>query len=273
MTQYLRALVRLDAGDPSLYPMTVPPVTSLERLTFDKPVTFLAGDNGCGKTTLLEILAHKLGAARADADALSTKRAFIEAAERSFRVETVKKPRQCFFFHAEGFVRYIDGIVRMRRESQEELARVEKRYGSGMSTAKAFALMPHENQLYQMQSMYKDDITGRSHGESFLDFFAGRVHDDGLYLVDEPESALTGYNQFVLMNLIADSVRSGCQWIISTHSPVLLAYPDAAIFDLTGGVIRSTDYRSLESVRFLRGFLAAPERYTRHLGEDVQEDT
>ena len=169
-------------------------------------------------------------------------------------------------------MRYLDGVVRMRRESQQELERVEKRYGPGMSTAKAFALMPHETQLYQMQSMYKNDITGRSHGESFLDFFAGRVHPDGLYLVDEPESALTGYNQFVLMNLIADSVRSGCQWIISTHSPVLLAYPGAAIYDLTGGAARSAAYESLENVRFLRDFLHAPERYTRHLGEDGPEE-
>ena len=200
------------------YPMDTPMVRSLDSLEFTQPVTFLTGENGSGKTTLIELLADMTHAVRIDGNAApGEKHRMIQAAAPNFRIELAHRPAHCFYFHAEGFIRY----------------------------------------------MYEHNITARSHGESFLDFFGGRIHPNGLYLLDEPEAALSFFNQYVLLNMIRDAVKQRCQFIISTHSPVLTALPGADVLYIEDGIISPISYDALPGVAFLRDFLAAPQHYLR----------
>ena len=105
----------------------------------------------------------------------------------------------------------------------------------------------------------------RSHGESFLDLFTGRVNPGGLYLLDEPETPLSPQRQIALLGLIIDAAGQGAQFIIATHSPILLACPDARIITFDTNPISDASYEDLEHVRVTRDFLNHPERYLRHL--------
>lgn len=259
---HLRRLTRRNSGNG--YPMDTPVIRSLSSLEFTRPVTFLTGENGCGKTTLIELLAEMSHAVRIDGNAApDQKRRLIATAAPNFRIELTRRPSHCFYFHAEGFIRYTDGVYAMRAEAQDALDDLyaNQRYGSDY--ARQLASQPYAGALAQMRDMYGHDITARSHGESFLDFFGGRIHPNGLYLLDEPEAALSFFNQYVLLNMLRDAVRQNCQFIISTHSPVLTALPDTDIRLIDNGAITATSYDSLPGVTFLRDFLTAPQRYLR----------
>lgn len=259
---HLRRLTRRKTGD--RYPMDTPVVRRLDSLEFTRPVTFLTGDNGCGKTTLIELLADMTHAVRIDGSAgPDEKRRLIQSAAPNFRVEMAHRPSHCFYFHAEGFIRYTDGVYAMRTEARAALDDIYENQRYGSAYARQLASQPYAGALAQMQSMYEHDITARSHGEGFLDFFGGRIHPNGLYLLDEPEAALSFFNQYVLLNMIRDAAAQNCQFVISTHSPVLTALPDAEILQIEDGAISSIAYDSLPGVVFLRDFLAAPQRYLR----------
>lgn len=231
---YLRALKRSSLPAEPVYPLTVPLLCDLKRLVFRRPVTLPCGDNGSGKTTLMELLAAKVNAARIDIR-LSEKAERFLASDRAFLLEMVHKPQRSFFFQAEDFVRYIDTWF-----YGEDACCMKERYG---------------------------DLTAQSHGESFLAFFSARIMRGGLYLLDEPEAALSPANQLVLLHLVAQAEAEGCQLIISTHSPVLLAYPGACLYELRDGEAVETDYGALEHVRFLRSFLNDPEGYIGRLDQ------
>lgn len=210
---WLRRLSRRGDGDG--YPMTAPVVRQMASLGFTAPVTFLTGENGCGKTTLIELLAELSHAIRIDGNAApGEKQRMIRDASGRFRVEMARRPARCFYFHAEGFIRYTDGVYAMRAEAQRELDDLyaENRYGSDY--ARSLASQPYAGALYQMEHMYGHDITARSHGESFLDFFGGRIGPGGLYLLDEPEAALSPARQLELLVLLHQLERKGSQFQI-----------------------------------------------------------
>ena len=269
---YLRAIKQAETEHAhDSYPLSLPQIAAIERLEFTAPVTLIAGDNGSGKTTLVELIAELTGAIRIG-DARSDRRAHssFSSASRAFRAEFSHKPKRSFFFLAEDFTRYIDAREDMMREEQAEMERISREYEGRSGYAKALASMPHASGLYEMKSMYSDELSQQSHGEGYIDFFGSRLNAQGLYLMDEPEGALSYYNQYVLMNMIADAVKRDCQFIISTHSPVLLAYPDATLYSFENNLLRESSFRALENINFLRDFLSEPARYLRRLGEDEE---
>ncbi|HHY81611.1 MAG TPA: AAA family ATPase [Clostridiales bacterium] len=215
----------------------------------------------------MEILALKLNAVRIDGSTVinNEKVNRIKHAERAFRLEMQQKPKRNFFFQAEDFVRYIDHLYEMKQEALRSLNEIQAEYEGRSSYAKSQASMPFLQTLYEMENMYDGDISEKSHGESFIEFFGSRIIDDGLYLLDEPEAALSPFNQLVLVNLIAEAEKSSCQVIISTHSPVLTAYPGACILEINNGFIYETKYEDLESIRFLRSFLNNKDNYLRDI--------
>ncbi|NLG25423.1 MAG: AAA family ATPase [Clostridiales bacterium] len=271
---YLRALSKAASAGEDGYPLSTGLCRAFERLDFPSEVTLLAGDNGSGKTTLLEIVARKVSAVRIDGapgEALP-KLAGFGAVDRAFRAELARRPARSFYFHAEGFVRYLDSLRAMREQAQGDLARTRDQYRDRSAFARGQAEMAHRRTLHELENLYENDLNARSHGEGFLDFYAGRLAPGGLYLMDEPEAALSYFNQFVLLNMIAEARKQGCQFIISTHSPVLLACPDAAIYEIADGRISRAAYDRLENVRFLKSFLAQPGRYLRDRPDDEQEE-
>jgi predicted ATPase len=112
-------------------------------------------------------------------------------------------------------------------------------------------------------------LHAQSHGESFLALAANRFGADGLYLLDEPEAALSVTGALALLAIVTRAAHSGAQFVIATHSPVLLAAPDAQIYELDEEGINSVAYDDLQAVRQLRGFLNAPDRYLRQIMIDI----
>lgn len=264
---FLSSVRRRRAMDKSTYPGCVPAAAGLEELAFHSPVTVIAGGNGAGKTTLMEIFACGVRALRIDSaeNSKAEKRAQCAKAAEGFYFRLQPRPRHCFYFQAEDFIRYVDNLQAQKREARRELERVSADYAGHSAYARGLAAMPHARALDEIESLY-GDIAMRSHGEGFLDFFAARLHPGGLYLLDEPEGALSYENQMVMLALLRRAVAAGSQFILATHSPVMMACPEAEILALDEGRLAVCAYDDLQNVAFLRRFLSDRERMLRLFG-------
>jgi predicted ATPase len=118
--------------------------------------------------------------------------------------------------------------------------------------------MAYAGQLHAMRARYPREPGAASHGEAFVDFFEARFVPDGLYLLDEPEAPLSPLRQLAFVKLLMDKVEQGAQFVIATHSPIILACPGAAIHSFDGGEIHPVEYADLEHVRLTRDFLNNP---------------
>ncbi|MBV9314873.1 MAG: AAA family ATPase [Pseudonocardia sp.] len=248
--------VRLDCpGDPPAepegpdpvggqeYPFDLPVVRELAAaggLELGPGVTFLVGENGSGKSTLVEAIAVAAGF---NAEGGSRSFHFVTRASESSLGQHlllrwgVRKPRTGFFLRAESFYNVATEIDRLDP-------------GGGW-------LLPS----YGGRSLHE-----RSHGESFLNLVTHRFGPNGLYVLDEPEAALSPRGCLALIARIIELVAQGSQFVVATHSPMLLAVPGARILqiDQTGRIDR-VDYDEADPVSLTRAFLAAPEQFLRHL--------
>ena len=176
---------------PQGYPCSVPAAKG--DIRFEKSVTVLAGDNGCGKTTLLEIIAAKTGAVRIGG-AEGEKQRLVRQAAAHYGIARKRRERGSFFFSAEDFIKYIEWTEREKGKLREELRRVDEEYAPG-SFAHGQAAMAFSRELSAMENMYARRLSASSHGEGFYEFFKSRLIPQGLYLLDEPEAALSIQNQ------------------------------------------------------------------------------
>ncbi|MBC7275861.1 AAA family ATPase [Nocardioides sp.] len=238
------ARVTLDPShDTGRYPFTLPAVRELARgegIDFDERVTFLVGDNGTGKSTIIEAIAVASGF-NAEGGSISFRFA-TRATESSLGDYIViqrglKRPRNGYFLRAESFYNVATEIERL-----------------GLATADAYGgVSLHE----------------RSHGESFLDLVMHRFKPGGLYILDEPEAALSVKGCLALVARIVELADERSQFIIATHSPVLLSVPGARILQFDDeGRIEQVAYDDAEPVTLTRRFLADPARYLRYVLED-----
>lgn len=222
-------------GQDRVFPFSIPLFRRGLSLRFKTNVTFFVGENGSGKSTLLEMLAEKC----AFAPRGGTKDHYYNRAEvdsplaHATRLTWKRKAFRGFFLRAESFYNvatYLD----------EEVPEALGSYGG--------------------RSLHE-----QSHGESFLALF-NHQFVEGLFLLDEPEAALSPARQLSLLARIYQLERQGnSQFLIATHSPILFSYPGATVNLLDGDGLRETDYRETEHYQLTRRFLEAPERYFRHL--------
>ncbi|GAA1604766.1 AAA family ATPase [Actinoplanes couchii] len=229
--------MRLDEVPGGKYPFRVPAVRGLVsagELRFDTPVTLIAGGNGSGKSTLIEGIAVAAGfnpEGGSTSFNFATRPSESSLGEHLTLVRTAgRKPRTGFFLRAESYYNVATEIERLDENGFDS-------YG-GVS--------PHH----------------RSHGESFLDLATHRFGPGGLYLLDEPEAALSVQGCLALLVRMADLVESGSQFIIATHSPILLASPGATILEIDpAGTIDRVPFDRAEAVVMTRAFLADPNRF------------
>ncbi|UVI33711.1 AAA family ATPase [Paenibacillus spongiae] len=202
------------------YPYSLDAVKNLERLEFHPNVTYIVGENGMGKSTLLESIAIAWGFNPEGGTlnfSFSTQPTHSELHENIRLVRGPQKPRDGFFFRAESYYNLATNIDLLDREGS---------FG------------PPIIQSYGGKSLHE-----QSHGESFFATFIHRFSGNGLYIMDEPEAALSPFRQMAMITRMHQLVKQNAQFIISTHSPILMAYPDSLIYELTpeGAAVKSLE--------------------------------
>ncbi len=249
------------------FPFSLPLLQNLEEIKFTSPVTLFVGENGSGKSTILEALA--CAAEMIVVGSESTKRdpslAHARELAKYFKLTWTKRTKRGFFLRAEDFFGYAKRINEMRAEMEAELERVEVEYKDRSAFAREQARMSFSNELGGIRQRYGEGLDTHSHGESFIALFQSRFVPDGLYLLDEPEAPLSPIRQLALIAAIKDMVAQNGQFVIATHSPILMAYPGATLLNFESGHISPAHYDDLEHVRLMRDFLQNPEAFLHNL--------
>ena len=247
----------------------MPAVAALadEPLAFRSPVTFLVGENGSGKSTVLEGIAAaarsiSVGSHRLDDDASL---AAARNLGRALKLIWTKRTGKGFFLRAEDFFGYARGLDQLRADLERERHAIAVD-PTLSERAKGLGQMPYARELGEIRRSYGEGLDARSHGESFLTLFRSRLAPGGLYLLDEPEAPLSPTRQLALLSLLKTMVEAGAsQFVVATHSPILMAYPGATILSFDEGAIREVPYDDLDHVTLTRSFLNDPESFLRHL--------
>ncbi len=238
---YLRSISSLpERFDRSRYPFNVRAFSGGINLEFRTNVTFLVGENGSGKSTLLEAIAEICGFNPEGGGRDHDREAFAERSElaQALRLSWFPKVTEGFFMRAESFYNfatYLDNVSNLR--------------------------------AYGGKSLHH-----QSHGESFLALFEHRF-EQGLYILDEPEAALSPQRQLSFLKIIHElATPRHAQFIIATHSPILLAYPGAVLYGFGEDGISEISYQETDHYRLTRDFLNSPDRYFKYLFSDGDED-
>ncbi|MFF2910990.1 AAA family ATPase [Paenibacillus sp. NPDC057934] len=240
---YLRHAELLRDKVPSFgsYPFNLPAVRDLERLVFEKQVTFLVGENGTGKSTLLEGIAAAWGFNPEGGTlnfSFSTRPSHSQLYEFLRIARGVKRPKDGFFLRAESYYNVASYIDELDKEPGGPAI-----IGS-----------------YGGKSLHE-----QSHGESFLAAFIHRFGGRGLYILDEPEAALSPVRQMSLIARMHELVKRNSQFIIATHSPILMSYPGADIFLLESEGIRKVTLEETEHFTVTKAFMNDREKMLREL--------
>lgn len=207
----------------SSYLRKIEAIKDLEELVFEKPITFFVGENGSGKSTLLEALAVAYGFNPEGGTknySFSTYDSHSQLYEAIRVSKGFRKAKWGYFLRAESFYN-----VATKEEEYADIAHPSEKY--------------HE----------------KSHGESFLALAQNQLRPDGLYLFDEPEAALSPQRQLTLLMEICSCAKQGSQFIIVTHSPILLGIPDAQIVSFDDGTVHNCEYEETESYKVTEMFI------------------
>ncbi|HEY3551790.1 MAG TPA: AAA family ATPase [Gaiellaceae bacterium] len=237
-------LRREDVPDFGRYPFSSRAIRGLSKLDLSAPVTLLAGENGSGKSTLIEALAVAAG------------------------------------FNAEGGSKNMTVATRPSHSELHEYIRVERgsrreRTGYFLRAESFFNVATHIEELDAapggppiIDSYGGVSLHEQSHGESFLSLVLNRFGADGLYVLDEPEAALSLRGCLALIRRMHELVADGSQFVVATHSPIILGYPDARIYVLSEDGIAETPYEETEQYELTRSFLDDRNRFLHYLLAD-----
>ncbi|HXT18043.1 MAG TPA: AAA family ATPase [Gemmatimonadaceae bacterium] len=253
------------AGD--RFPFNVPVIRNLRALEASATVTFLVGENGSGKSTLLEGIAAAAGLPTIGSESLDSDPTLNAQRELGSAIKLVwnRRVRRGFFLRAEDFFGFAKALSRLRAEMLGRLEEIETEFANRSAHARTLARLPAMRSLMEMEQRYGVNLDANSHGQSFLKLFRSRFVPDGLYLLDEPEAPLSPQSQLALISMIGDMIQDNAQFIIATHSPILLGYPGASIYSFDGGSIARVEYEELDHVVVTRDFLNGRERFLRYL--------
>jgi predicted ATPase len=251
----------------SQFPFNLPILQSFKGINFTAPVTFFVGENGSGKSTLLEAIACAVDSITVGSESVKTDKSLTDVRRFSqqLKLSWNKRTHRGFFLRAEDFFGYARNLAKMRQELREDIYTVDRDYKSRSQYAITQAKTPYKKELHGIEQRYGEGLDVNSHGESFLKLFQSRFVPDGLYLLDEPEAPLSPTRQLAFLAALKQMVAQDSQFIIATHSPIIMAFPDAVILSFDSDQIHQVHYSELEHVNFTKAFLNNPEAFLRHL--------
>ncbi|MFT8321103.1 MAG: AAA family ATPase [Bacillus sp. (in: firmicutes)] len=243
-SQYIRtvSLKREEISSYNLFPLNLPVIRNFQELSFHPNVTFIIGENGMGKSTLLEGIAVALGF-NPEGGTLNFRFSNYDSHsnldEYLRLVKGVNRAKDHFFLRAETFYNVATNIEDLDKESSSGRQIIDSYGGKSL----------HE----------------QSHGESFFAAFIERFQGNGLYILDEPEAALSPLRQISMLARINELVNQGSQFIISTHSPIIMAYPNAKIMELTDKGMNESTLEDTNHYSIMKQFFENKERLLHHL--------
>lgn len=254
------------------FPFRLPVIQSLSEITFSTEVTFLVGENGSGKSTILEAIAYAAGSTTVGSESVESDKTLspIRAFARTLKLTWTKKTRTGLFLRSEDFFGFVKRISAIRDGLQKDLEAVDEEYVNRSATARSLARMPYLREIREIERYYDGDLDAHSHGESYFTLFKSRFVPNGLYLLDEPEAPLSPLRQIIFLSMLKMMVKQNAQFIIATHSPIILAYPGATILSFDGGKIEKVDYANLDHVVVTKTFLNDPAHYLKPLFEELE---
>ena len=240
------SLINRDGIDTTKYPFTIPSIQRFEELELNNKITFFVGENGSGKSTLLEAIAEKceFNTAGGGRNNYYDVHASHSVLGDYIRLSWMPKITNGFFMRAESFYHFATHID----ELQNGGADAYRSYGG--------------------RSLHE-----QSHGESFFSLFQNRFTERAIYLLDEPEAALSPQRQLAFLRILHDlTVQGNCQFIIATHSPILLGYPGATILSFDEGSIEEIGYEQTDHYQITKYFLDHREKFLKEILSDEPED-
>jgi predicted ATPase len=246
------------------FPFNIAAVKFAKQIQLDKRVTIFIGDNGCGKSTLLESIALCLRLPLIGGhiyehpgfEAAAILKPFIE-------IEWNRQTSKGFFFRAEDFGDFINSVENERRKIAGDLSDLKGAVDDSIINRMSESM---NYSLYQMRKDYGENMQAFSHGEAYLKILQTRIGDKGIFLLDEPEAALSPLKQLSLMFFIMEILKNGnTQFIISTHSPILMGIPGALIYEIQEDSMNAVEYKETDHYRITKTFLNNPDQYLNHM--------
>lgn len=249
----------------SIYPFNIFPTKEMRNITF-APITIFYGGNGSGKTTLLNIIGSKLKASKKNLD--NKGELFEQYIERIDDYElSLEETKEIKMISSDDVFDYLLDLRAINSKINRRKKELENEYINAKFSDRDSNLLTYEelknrvDSHHMTESKYirtrltNNNIIEQSNGESALEFWENEIHDNAIYLLDEPENSLSAENQVKLAQFILESARFyNCQFIISTHSPFLLSMQEACIYDLDSVPVKVSKWTDLKNVRVYYDF-------------------
>lgn len=254
----------LHTNKPHPFPFNIPAVKFAKQIALDKGVTLFVGDNGCGKSTLLESIAYAvnlplIGGAIGSSPGFDAARAL----KPYLTIEWGRKNSKGFFFRAEDFSDFINGIEKEKNKIAWDLQELKGEVDDAIINQMSEGM---NYRLHEMRKDYGSDMQAFSHGEAYLKILQTRIEDKGIYLLDEPEAALSPLKQLSLIAFIMEALKNGnTQFIIATHSPILMGIPGALLYEIQEDGMQQVGFKETDHYRITKSFLDNPDSYLRRL--------